>query len=464
VTVALPQDVQAEAWDYPAEFFADRVWEIERPQPDPRLLDRCAELLLNASRPLLVAGGGVWYADASDELEEFSALAGVPVAETFAGKGALNTDSWRQLGALGVEGTRVSNRAANETDLVLCVGTRMADFATGSQSLFKHPDVRFVGINVNAHDAHKQSAMAVRGDAKLTLRALIEATRAAGRKPDPSYQEAIERDRAEWRETIRLNLESGDGLSHGKLITALNAHARAGDVIITAAGAPPGELLKLWDATDDRRCHIEFGYSCMGYELPAGLGARLARPDGRVVVLVGDGSFMINAGEVATLVQEEARVTVVIIDNGGYQIIRRLQEKKTGTTFGNEFRHRSRAWDVETDLETAVAVEDEGQYLGADLTLVAEGLGARALRAGNEEELREALEAADAHDGPTVIVVSVEQQWWLPESGSWWDIAPAEVASDEATMASRREYEQGRSSELRYYFPSGTRMPAETTS
>jgi 3D-(3,5/4)-trihydroxycyclohexane-1,2-dione acylhydrolase (decyclizing) len=173
---------------------------------------------------------------------------------------------------------------------------------------------------------------------------------------------------------------------------------------------------------------------------------------------------MINAGEVATLVQEDARVTVVIIDNGGYQIIRRLQEKKTGTTFGNEFRHRSRAWDVETDLETAVAVEDEGQYLGADLTLVAEGLGARALRAGNEEELREALEAADAHDGPTVIVVSVEQQWWLPESGSWWDIAPAEVASDEATMASRREYEQGRSSEPRYYFPSGTRMPAETTS
>jgi 3D-(3,5/4)-trihydroxycyclohexane-1,2-dione acylhydrolase (decyclizing) len=234
----------------------------------------------------------------------------------------------------------------------------------------------------------------------------------------------------------------------------LNQEARSGDVIITAAGAPPGELLKLWDATDGRRCHIEFGYSCMGYELPAGLGARLARPDGAVVVLVGDGSLLINAGEIVTLAQEGARVSVVVLDNQGYQVIRRLQLNKTGVSFGNEFRVRESPLALQTDARSV-----EGDYVRTDLETTARGLGARAFRVDSEADLRQALVAAREIDGPVVIVVPVEKQRWLPDGGCWWDVAPAEVSSGGSVNKIRREYVAGREAEQRFYPASTVATP-----
>jgi 3D-(3,5/4)-trihydroxycyclohexane-1,2-dione acylhydrolase (decyclizing) len=449
VTLALPQDIQAHAGEFPLEFFAERTWSIARTHPEPRLVAECAALLANARRPLIIAGGGIWYSGASAELEQVSFSADVPVAETFAGKGSMSTATWRTLGGIGVEGTRPANAVAADADLVVCVGTRMADFITGSQSLFKHPQVRFVAINVDARDAHKQGALGIEGDAKVVLVQLLEAL-ANQELPDRrDYRHEIEILQGGWQAELNHYLAPEQPMSGGSVIRALNQQARPGDVIITAAGAPPGELLKLWDANGGRRCHIEFGYSCMGYELPAGLGARLTRPDGAVVVLVGDGSFLINAGEIVTLAQERARVTVVVLDNQGYQVIRRLQLKKTGVSFGNEFRVRESPLAIQDDAQSG-----EGDYVQTDLVTTARGLGATVFHADNPADLRQALAAAHEIDGPVVIVVPVEKQRWLPDGGSWWDVAPAEVSSEGTVNELRREYVQAREAEQRFYPPS----------
>jgi 3D-(3,5/4)-trihydroxycyclohexane-1,2-dione acylhydrolase (decyclizing) len=325
----------------------------------------------------------------------------------------------------------------------------MADFITGSQSLFKHPRVRFVGVNVDDKDAHKQGALAVQGDAKVVLAQLLEALAGAVLPDRHAYKHEIEGLQDAWQSELNRHLAPDQPLSGGTVIRVLNQEARPGDVIITAAGAPPGELLKLWDATDGRRCHIEFGYSCMGYELPAGLGARLARPDGAVVVLVGDGSFLINAGEIVTLAQERAHVMVVVLDNQGYQVIRRLQLKKTGVSFGNEFRVRESPLAIQHDAQPS-----EGDYVRTDLETTARGLGATVFHADNPADLRQTLAAARAIDGPVVIVVPVEKQRWLPDGGSWWDVAPAEVSTDSTVNELRREYVRGREAEQRFYPPS----------
>jgi 3D-(3,5/4)-trihydroxycyclohexane-1,2-dione acylhydrolase (decyclizing) len=452
VTIALPQDVQSEAFDYPAQLFEPRIWQVERPVPDPVMLERAVGLIASAKRPLVIAGGGVRYAEAEDALEAFSKALSLPVAETFAGKGSMRWASERVLGGVGVEGGEAANRAAAEADVVIAIGTRLADFITGSRSLFQDQDVRFVAVNVAGKDAAKQGALAVRGDARVVLEALTERLARVERAVDPGWLARVAELRARWQVRLDDALRHGPGepLSQASAIAVVNEEARAGDAVVGAAGAPPGELLKVWDATGDRRCHIEFGYSCMGYELPGALGARLARGDGDVVVIVGDGSYLLNPGELATMAELGARVCVVVLDNHGYQVIRRLQLAKTGSGFANEFRVHEGPVAIDGQ---GPARQQEGPVSVLDLARSAEGLGATAFTATDGPELAEALRKAREVDGPSVIVVPVEPQVWSPPGGAFWDVAPAEVSQDPLVAEARARYERDRSAQ-RYYGPS----------
>jgi 3D-(3,5/4)-trihydroxycyclohexane-1,2-dione acylhydrolase (decyclizing) len=439
VVVSLPQDVQSHAWDYPERFFAEREWRIERPPPDPGRIAEVAALLRGAERPLIVAGGGVHYSEAAGALAALARATGTPVAETFGGKGAVGEDAWLQLGGLGLEGNPGATRIARDADVVLAVGTRLTDFATGSHSIFQHAGVRFAGINVWGRDAVKDGALPVVADARAALEALAEA--AAGVETAGAYREDVRRAREEWLETRRSLAEQveGERMSQAQLILALNEAAQPGDTVIAAAGTPPGDLLKLWDATGGRACHLEFGYSCMGYELPAGVGVRLAQEAGEVYVYVGDGTFLLNPGELVTMLQEGLKVTVVISENHGYQSIQRLQLWRHGRRFGNEFRARR---DGRLD----------GDYLRLDLARAAEGLGARAWRVETPEALRSALEAARGADGPCVVVAETEPHRYLPGSDVWWDVAPPEVSGDPEVRERRADYERERAELQRFYY------------
>jgi 3D-(3,5/4)-trihydroxycyclohexane-1,2-dione acylhydrolase (decyclizing) len=442
VTIALPQDVQSHAYDYPERFFSERQWRIERPLPDPARVREAVELLRAAKRPLLVAGGGVIYSEAEAKLAELAALAGIPVVETFAGKGAMQEDSPLALGGLGLEGNPVANEIAKAADLVVCLGTRLTDFATGSQSLFQNPDIRFLAVNVNGRDAHKEGALPLVADAREALGALVEAAQAERITTEEGYRSEVADARSEWlaeRESLAVQVP-GERMSQAQLILAMNEAAESGDTIVTAAGGPPGDLLKIWDATGGRACHIEFGYSCMTYEIPGGIGVRMAQPDGEVVVYIGDGTFLMNPGEIVTAFQERLRLTIVISDNGGFQCIRRLQLWRAGREFGNEFRFRDGSGRL------------EGDYLELDLAKVAEGLGARAVHADTPDAVREALAEARRSDGVSVIVARTERHRNLPGSGVWWDVAPSEASKDPVVRDLRAEYERDQAELQRFHY------------
>jgi 3D-(3,5/4)-trihydroxycyclohexane-1,2-dione acylhydrolase (decyclizing) len=461
VVLALPQDIQSHAYDYPAELFAERDWAIRRPPPDRDEVEAVARLLAQAERPLLIAGGGVVYSGATPELEALAEVAGIPVAETFAGKGAVQRRAWWQLGGIGLEGTPATNDLAREADLILTVGSRLTDFATASQSLFQHPRVRFASINVNPHDAGRLGATGLVADAKRALAALTEAVRRAGTRSPVDWQERVRARNHQWQTERAAALDpdtpfdlaalepdsdivgdTGAALTQGQIIGLLQEHARPGDVIIAAAGGPPGDLQKVWDATEGRLTHLEFGFSCMGYELPAAIGVRLAEPDParRIVSFLGDGTFLMAPTELVTAAQEGLAITVVIPENRGYQVIHRLQMLRSGREFGNEFRYRKDTLDLDAD---ATQSRLEGDYLEVDLVKVAEGLGARAVRATTADEVRAALAATRDHRGPVVIVVPAIPHADLPGAGVWWDVAPAEVAEQEAVARLRAEYEEG---------------------
>ena len=444
VTLALPQDVQSHAYEYPANLFEKRVWRIERRVPDPQRIKEAVGMLLESKRPMIVAGGGVHYAQAWDELKAFSDAFGIPVAETFGGKGAIRNVSPLQLGGFAVTGTPCAGKIASEADLVICVGTRLTDFATGSQSAFNNPEVRFLNINVTGHDAHKLGALPLVADAREALQALTQSAKGAGVKPNAAYVQEVTGLKNQWERQLKgevFQQVQGEAMSQGQLIGVLNSEAKSGDIIITAAGSPPGDLMKILDATNGRACQLEFGYSCMAYEIPAGLGARMAQAEGEIYVYIGDGTYLMNPTEIVTAVQEGLKITIVISENHGYQCIRGLQMARAGQSFGNEFRVR----DGKTNRL-------EGAYLKIDFAKNAESMGARAWNANTPEALRKALQEARSETRPCVIVVETEKYRSLPGSEVWWDVAVAEVSQDPVTQKLRAEYERDRERLQRFHY------------
>jgi len=442
VTLSLPQDIQAEAFDYPEAFFRERVWTIERRPPTPAAIEAAVRQLREAKRPFIIAGGGVHYSEAWAELKEFSEALGIPVGETFAGRGAVRDDSPLLLGGVGATGNPAAGAIAAKADLVVAIGTRLTDFTTGSRSLFQNPDVRLIGINVCGKDAIKLGADALVADAREALISLTAAAQDARISTDERYLEEVEVERGRWREQLETETfvqTPGMILRQAQCIGLVNRIAQPGDVIVGAAGSVPGDLHQMWDATGGRRAHLEFGYSCMGYELPAGLGVRMSGAPGEVYVMIGDGTFLMSPSELATAVQEGLKVTVLLMDNHGYQVIRRLQMATVGTSYGLEFRNRgsaTREWD--------------GEYVPLDFVKLAEGLGARGWRVETEAELEQALGEARAETRPCLINIEIEKHVFGPSSDVWWDVAPAQVSSDEETRKLRAAYEEGRESQ-RYY-------------
>jgi 3D-(3,5/4)-trihydroxycyclohexane-1,2-dione acylhydrolase (decyclizing) len=443
VTIALPQDVQSHAYDYPAHFFDRHSWHVERRPPEPQRIQEAVALLRHAERPFLIAGGGVHYSEASEELQAFAEAFGIPVGETSAGKGAVRNDSAFLLGGLGVTGNPSAGKMARQADLVLCVGTRLTDFTTGSQSLFQHPSVKFIGINVQGRDAHKQNALPLLADAREALRALTAAARQAGVKPNAAYVKEVAAAKAEWGRRLKEDVyrqTPGEALSQGHLFGILNEEAQRGDTVIVAAGTPPGDALELWDCTRGSNCHIEFGFSCMGYELPASLGVRLAQSQGEVYALVGDGTYLMNPTELVTASQEGWKITVIVSENHGYQSIRRLQMGRAGYAFGNEFR-----------LRNAKTNRLEGEFLPIDFAKNAESMGARVWRITGAEALRKALREAREETRSCVLVVETEKYRFPPGSEVWWDVEPAEATQDAKTQELRRQYEKDRAESQRFY-------------
>jgi 3D-(3,5/4)-trihydroxycyclohexane-1,2-dione acylhydrolase (decyclizing) len=464
VVLSLPQDIQSHAYAFPVEFFADKTWVIRRPVPDPDEVAQVRALLAQADKPLIITGGGVIYSGATAELERLAAAAGIPVAETFGGKGAVQQKAWWQVGGIGLEGTPATNQLGREADLVLTVGSRLTDFATASHSLFQNPDVRFASINVNVHDADRLGATGIVADAKRGLAALADAVEAAGIRSSEAWQQRTRALTSDWAPVRTAALDpdlpfdvsalpadsdvvrdTDAVLTQGQIIGVLAEHSRPGDVIIAAAGGPPGDLQKVWDATDGRHCHLEFGFSCMGYEVPAAIGVRLAEadPDVRVTAFLGDGTFLMAPTELVTAAQERVAITLVIPENHGYQVIHRLQMGRVGTEFGNEFRYRTEGLSIADGQVSSKPPRLEGDYLHVDLVQVAAGLGARALRATTADELRAALESTRGHQGPVVIIAAAIPHADLPGAGVWWDVAPAEVAEQPIVAELRAEYETG---------------------
>jgi len=433
--ISLPQDIQAHAWDFPARFFEPVVWRIDRQMPNRQRIQEAAELIRSARRPMIIAGGGVHYSEAWDELWEFAEQIGIPVGETFSGRGAMRAQSAQLLGGFGVTGTASAARIAAQADLILCIGTRLTDFTTGSRAAFQCPDLKVISINVSAHDAYKIGALPIVADARECLRELTVACR--GVHTGQTWAEEVREARQEWDRQLREEVlvdHAGEILSQGQLIHILNEEAQSGDTVIAAAGGPPGDLHKLWDATGGRTCHLEFGFSCMGYEIPAGLGVRLAQPEGEVFVVVGDGTYLMNPTEIVTAKQERLKVTLIISENHGFQVIRQLQMAKAGRSFGNEFRARD-----------TKSHRLEGEYLSLDFAQNAESLGARVWKASTQDEIRAALrEARKERHRPCAVVVETQKHRYLPGSGVWWDVAPAEVSSDRITQELRSQFESDR--------------------
>jgi len=461
VVLSLPQDVQSQAYDYPAEFFAEREWTIRRPLPEPAETAAVVEMVKRASKPLIIAGGGVHYSGASKELERLAQEVGIPVAETFAGKGAVRTQAWWQLGGIGLEGNPATNEIAREADLVITVGSRLTDFATASHSLFANPDARFASINFDARDGDRMGAVSILGDAKLALKALAEALVDEEVSGEAAWRERVEAATSAWgpvraaaldadaavdidalrEETDDVVPDTDAVLTQAQLIGLLQEHAQSGDTIIAAAGGPPGDLLKAWDATEGRDCHLEFGFSCMGYEIPAAIGVRLAKTDPaqRVISFLGDGTFLMTPTELVTAAQEKLPLTLVVPENHGYQVIHRLQMFTMGREFANEFRYREDPLELDADKPAGLT----GDYLNVDLVQVAAGLGARAIRATTAGDVRSALEDTRTEPRPVVIVVPVIPHADLPSAGCWWDVAPAEVAESDTVTRARAAYETG---------------------
>ena len=428
VTLCLPQDVQAEAFDFPDELFDARVWHVGRPVPEEGALQRAAEVIRGARRPLIVAGGGVIYSEATDDLRALAERTGIPVAETQAGRGALPSGHESALGAIGVTGTRGANEVAARADVVIGVGTRYSDFTTASHSAFAHPEARFVNFNISAFDAGKFAGTAVIADARAGLEGLEGAL--AGYAVVADYRREVSEHVRAWEaEVDRIyNLGHRPVPSQGEVIGAVNAAAQERDVVVCAAGSMPGDLHKLWHARDPKGYHVEYGYSCMGYEIPGGIGVKLAAPDREVFVMIGDGSYLMLPGELVTALQERVKLIVVLVQNHGYASIGALSRSVGAGGFGTALRARGQSGLL------------DGDRLNIDLAANAASLGARVAAVSSVEELRAALVEARASDDTTVVHIETDPDVSVPNYDSWWNVPVAEVSDSDEVRAARADY------------------------
>ncbi len=435
VVLALPQDVQTEAWDYPAELFEKRVWHIARPAPERVMLERAAEQIRAARRPLIIAGGGVLYSEATDTLADFAVRTRIAVAETQAGKGSLPFDHPQNLGAIGVTGTPGANILAREADLVIAIGTRLSDFTTASKTAFQNPEVRFVNINVADFDACKHSGLPVVADARVALEQLTQALE--GHRLDDDYDGCIRMYKARWEEeTDRIfNLRHGPPISQGEVIGAVSRASRPEDVVVCAAGSLPGDLHKLWRTRQPKGYHLEYGYSCMGYEIAGGLGVKMADPSREVYVMVGDGSYLMMCSEIVTSIQEGQKLNIVMIDNHGFSSIGGLSQSIGSKGFGTDYRYRTASGHL------------DGDHLPVDFAQIAAGLGANVIRATTREDLERALEEIRNSPRTSVIVIETDKEARVPGYESWWDVAVSEVSEMETVRRARSEYVAARAKE-----------------
>ncbi|MCL8252248.1 3D-(3,5/4)-trihydroxycyclohexane-1,2-dione acylhydrolase (decyclizing) [Aeromicrobium fastidiosum] len=454
VTLALPQDVQAESYDFPDELFAKRVWHVARTVPQPAALARAVEAIRSARRPLVVAGGGVTYSQANDALRAFVEATGIPVGESQAGKGALPYDHPQSVGAIGATGTTAANALAEEADVVIGVGTRYSDFTTASRTVFQDAGVRFVNLNVSAFDTHKHSAVGLVADAREGLTALTDAL--DGWRADEAYTARATELAAAWDATVeRAYTGEGapavaDGLAiQSQVIGAVNELSDPRDVVLCAAGSMPGDLHKLWRTRDRKGYHVEYGFSCMGYEIAGGLGVKLAALDQEhaegaaardVFVMVGDGSYLMMNTEIVTAVAEGIKVIIVLVQNHGYASIGALSQSLGSQRFGTAYRYRT-----ETGLD--------GGTLPVDLAANAASLGADVLQVAGIDDFRAAVLTAKESTRTTVIHVDTDPLVPAPDSPAWWDVPVSEVSVLESTQQARRVYEDHKSRQRPYLTP-----------
>ncbi|MFD3505230.1 thiamine pyrophosphate-dependent enzyme, partial [Streptomyces sp. NPDC058678] len=441
VTLALPQDVQAEAYDWPVSFFRRRVWHVGRPVPEPAAVERAVRQLRGAKKPLIVAGGGAVYSGAESALRAFAEATGIPVADTHAGKGAVPWDHPYAVGGIGSTGSYAANELAQDADVVLGIGTRYSDFTTASHTVFGRPDVTFVNLNVARLDAVKHSAEPLVADARLGLQALAGAL--TDWEVPAEYRERtrqlILRTREIEEECFASDRNTGDLPAQTQILGTLNAVLDDRAVVINAAGSMPGDLQQLWRARDPKAYHVEYAYSCMGYEIAAGVGAKMADPSREVVVLVGDGSYLMMAQEIVTMVSEGLKVIIVLVQNHGFASIGALSESLGSQRFGTKYRYRN-----------GDSGRLDGDVLPVDLAANASSLGADVLHASSVEEFRSAMERAKAATRTTVVHVETDLYGPNPPGHGWWDVPVSQTAALDTTRAAYDTYAAHKQAQRHY--------------
>ncbi len=439
VTLSMPQDVQPEAYDFPENFFEKRVWTIPRNRPDQSLLAEASAWIKDSKKPLIIAGGGVIYSEAGQLLDEFCFKTGIPVGETFAGKGSIAFDKPYCLGAVGVTGTKGANEIALDTDLVIGIGTRYTDFTSASNTLFKNPKVRFININVKEMDASKKGALPLIGDARATLEELDKYL--GNYEVHADYREHVAGLNREWQEEVMhiYNESNQDNppIDQAAVINVVNDFIEDTDVMVCAAGSLPGDLHKLWRSSDPKNFHLEYGSSTMGYEIAGGLGVKMAAPEREVYVLVGDGSYFMLNHEIVTSVQEGYKLIIVLLDNDGFASIGSLSESIGSERFGTKYRYR------EEDQLT-------GDTLPVDLAKNAESLGAHVITATDAGSLKEALKWAKSQPNTAVIYIKTDLYKTLRGYNAWWDVPVAEVSTIHPVQKARTEYEKMKKDQRHY--------------
>ena len=431
VTIALPQDVQVEAYDFPEDFFGKRVHYISRTLPEVSQLNRAVEMIRISKNPLIIAGGGVIYSEAEEALTRFCATMGIAVGETQAGKGSLPWNHTCNVGAIGVSGTLAANRIAKEADLVICVGTRLSDFTTASKTQFQNRDVQFIGINVASRDTRKHGALPLMGDARATLNKLHDMLTEEGYSVSSGYKETVQSLKAAWnKEADRIvGSQKESNITQGELIGLVNEFMSEKDTVVCAAGSLPGDMHKLWRVRNGDQYHMEYGYSCMGYEIAGGLGVKFAKEEGDVFVMVGDGSYLMMHTEIVTSLQENKKLIIVLLDNHGFGSINGLSKSCGSLGFGNRFRYR----DPKIGKLT-------GDFLEIDYLKNARSLGAHGVEAKTRNQFNNALLEARDSTRTTVIVVELEPSRG-PSYDSWWDVPIAEVSDMPSVQQARKDYE-----------------------